>query len=167
MMLLVPVLSGREGSSFTNISIKLGMALAVIAGIILAARFVVPFLLHHVVRLRSQEVFIIFVVIVSLGTAWLTSRFGLSMALGAFIAGIVLAESEYSHQIVSDVMPFRDIFNSVFFISIGMLLSLGALAANLLTVLVWFGALVLGKAIIVLVVARLSGNSLAWGRWSG
>jgi len=160
MMMLVPVLSGREGSSFTNIAIKLGTALAVIAGVILAARFVVPFLLHHIVRLRSPEVFIIFVVLVSLGAAWMTSHFGLSMALGAFIAGIVLAESEYSHQIVSDVMPFRDVFNSVFFISIGMLLSLGSLAANLWTVIGWFGALVLGKAIIVLVVARLLGSSL-------
>jgi monovalent cation:H+ antiporter-2, CPA2 family len=160
MMLLVPVLSGREGSSFTNIALKLGTALAVVAGIILAARFVVPFLLHHIVNLRSPEVFIIFVVLVSLGTAWLTSHFGLSMALGAFIAGIVLAESEYSHQIVSDVMPFRDVFNSVFFISIGMLLSLGALLTNLLVVLGWFGALVVGKALIVLVVARLLGNSL-------
>jgi CPA2 family monovalent cation:H+ antiporter-2 len=167
MMLLVPVLSGKEGSSFTNIAIKLGTALAVIAGIILAARFVVPFLLHHVVRLRSQEVFIIFVVMVSLGTAWLTSHFGLSMALGAFIAGIVLAESEYSHQIVSDVMPFRDVFNSVFFISIGMLLSLGALAANLLTVLAWVVALILGKAIIVLVASRLLGNSLRVGAMVG
>jgi CPA2 family monovalent cation:H+ antiporter-2 len=160
MMLLVPVLSGREGSSFTNIAIKLGTAFAVIAGIILAARFVVPFLLHHIVRLRSPEVFIIFVVMVSLGTAWLTSHFGLSMALGAFIAGIVLAESEYSHQIVSDVMPFRDVFNSVFFISIGMLLSLSSLASNLSVVIEWFGALVLGKAIIVLAVTRLLGNSL-------
>ncbi|HEU0178259.1 MAG TPA: cation:proton antiporter [Blastocatellia bacterium] len=160
MMLLAPVLSGKEGSSFTIIAIKLGTALAVIAGIILAARFVVPFLLHRIVRLRSPEVFIIFVVMVSLGTAWLTSHFGLSMALGAFIAGIVLAESEYSHQIVSDVMPFRDVFNSVFFISIGMLLSLGPLAANLLVVIEWFGALVMGKAIIVFAVARLLGNSL-------
>ncbi len=167
MMLLVPVLSGKEGSSFTNIAIKLGTALAVIAGIILAARFVVPFLLHHIVRLRSPEVFIIFVVMVSLGTAWLTSHFGLSMALGAFIAGIVLAESEYSHQIVSDVLPFRDVFNSVFFISIGMLLSLGSLAANLPTVILLFGSLVLGKAMIVLVVARMLGNSLRVGTMVG
>jgi CPA2 family monovalent cation:H+ antiporter-2 len=167
MMLLVPVLSGSEGSSFANIAIKLGTALAVIAGVIMAARFVVPFLLHHVVSLRSQEVFIIFVVMVSLGTAWLTSRFGLSMALGAFIAGIVLAESEYSHQIVSDVMPFRDVFNSVFFISIGMLLSLGSLAPNLLTVLAWFGALVLGKTVIGLVVSCLLGGSLRVGTMVG
>jgi CPA2 family monovalent cation:H+ antiporter-2 len=106
-------------------------------------------------------------VLVSLGTAWLTSHFGLSMALGAFIAGIVLAESEYSHQIVSDVMPFRDVFNSVFFISIGMLLSLSSLSANLLTVLGWFGALVFGKAIITLAVARLLGNSLRVGTMVG
>jgi CPA2 family monovalent cation:H+ antiporter-2 len=160
MMLLVPVLSGREGSSITNIAIKLGTAAAVIAGIILAARIGMPFLLHYVVRLRSQEVFIIFVVLVSLGTAWLTSHFGLSMALGSFIAGIVLAESEYSHQIVSDVMPFRDVFNSIFFVSIGMLLSVGELAANLPTVLGWFGTLALGKTVLILVVARLLGNSL-------
>jgi CPA2 family monovalent cation:H+ antiporter-2 len=167
MMLLVPVLSGREGSSITNIAIKLGTAAAVIAGIILAARIGVPFLLHYVVRLRSPEVFIIFVVLVSLGTAWLTSHFGLSMALGSFIAGIVLAESEYSHQIVSDVMPFRDVFNSVFFVSIGMLLSLGALAADWPTVLGWFGALVFGKTVLVLVVARLLGNSLRVGTMIG
>lgn len=167
MMLLVPVLSGREGSSITNIGIKLGTAFAVIAGLILAARIVVPFLLHHIVRLRSPEVFIIFVVLVSLGTAWLTSHFGLSMALGSFIAGIVLAESEYSHQIVSDVMPFRDVFNSIFFISIGMLLSLGALLSNLPIVLLWFVALVLGKLLIIVLVVRLLGNSLRIATMAG
>jgi monovalent cation:H+ antiporter-2, CPA2 family len=160
MMLLVPILSGREGSSFANVAATLAAALAVVAAVILTARFVVPFLLARVVRLRSREVFIIFVVLVSLGTAWLTSHFGLSMALGAFIAGIVLAESEYSHQIVSDIMPFRDIFNSVFFVSIGMLLSVGFVAAHPLTVLLWAGALILGKAAIIILVVRLLGHAL-------
>ena len=72
-----------------------------VALIIVAARKVVPFLLHHIVRLRSPDLFIIFVVLMSLGTAWLTSQFGLSLALGAFIAGMVLSESEYSHQVVA------------------------------------------------------------------
>ncbi|MBA3443135.1 MAG: cation:proton antiporter [Pyrinomonadaceae bacterium] len=138
----------------------LGAALAAIAAIILAARFVVPYLLYHIVKLRSPEVFIIFVVLMSLGTAWLTSQFGLSLALGAFIAGMVLSESEYSHQIVADILPFRDVFNSVFFISIGMLLSLSALAADFLTVLAWVSALITGKAILVLAVVRLLGYSL-------
>lgn len=118
-MLLTPILSGQEGSSLSNIALRLGTALAVVVGIIVTARAVVPFLLGHIVRLRSPEVFIIFVVLVSLGTAWLTSLFGMSMALGAFVAGLVLPESEYSHQIVSDIMPFRDVFNSVFSFRLG------------------------------------------------
>lgn len=82
MMLLVPMLSGQQGASAANIALTLGKAAAVIAGIVFTARTVVPFLLFHIVRLRSPEVFIIFVVLVSLGAAWLTSHFGLSMALG-------------------------------------------------------------------------------------
>jgi monovalent cation:H+ antiporter-2, CPA2 family len=155
MMLLVPILSGQEGLSVANIALTIGKSVAVIGGIVFAARKIVPFLLYQVVRLRSSEVFIIFVVLVSLGTAWLTSHFGLSMALGAFIAGLVLSESEYSHQIVSDILPFRDVFNSVFFISIGMLLSLGLLAGNFPAVMIWLAAVIAGKAVIVAVVARL------------
>jgi CPA2 family monovalent cation:H+ antiporter-2 len=160
MMLMVPILSGRQGSSASNILITLGTALAAVAGIILMARFIVPRALYHIVRLRSPEVFVIFVVLVSLGTSWLTAQFGLSLALGAFIAGLVLSESEYSHQIVADILPFRDVFNGVFFISIGMLLSAGFLFTNLLTVLSWVAGLVIGKAVIVLLVVRLLGHPL-------
>ena len=160
MMLLVPVLSGKEGSSAGKIIFTLGSAFVAIAIILLTSRKIIPFLLHHIVRLRSSEVFIIFIVLVSLGTSWLTAQFGLSLALGAFIAGLVLSESEYSHQIVADILPFRDVFNSVFFISIGMLLSLGFLISNLLMVMVWVAGLLVGKAIIVALAVRLLGNSL-------
>ena len=160
MMLLVPVLGGREGTSAARVAATLGSALAAVAVIILAARKLVPFLLHHIVRLRSPDLFIIFVVLMSLGTAWLTSQFGLSLALGAFIAGMVLSESEYSHQIVADILPFRDVFNSIFFVSIGMLLSLSALWADLPVVLGWVAALTVGKAAVALVVVRLLGYSL-------
>lgn len=160
MMLLIPILSGREGTSAARITLTLGIAIAAIAIIIFAARTVVPYLLYHIVRLRSPEVFIISVVLLSLGTSWLTSQVGLSLALGAFIAGIVLSESEYSHQIVADILPFRDVFNSLFFMSIGMLLSLSALAADVFTVLGWVGALTLGKALLVLAVVRFLGYSL-------
>jgi CPA2 family monovalent cation:H+ antiporter-2 len=160
MMLLVPVLGGREGASASQVALALGSALAAVAAIILVSRKAVPYLLHHVVRLRSPDLFIIFVVLVSLGAAWLTSVFGLSLALGAFIAGMVLSESEYSHQVVADILPFRDVFNSVFFVSIGMLLSLSALWADLWVVLAWVCALTLGKAAVVLAVVRLLGYSL-------
>lgn len=152
MMLLVPILSGREGASPANIATKLGTAVAAVAIIMFSARKLIPFVLGHIVRLRSQEVFIIFVVLVSFGTSWLTAHFGLSLALGAFIAGVVLSESEYSHQIVADIMPFRDVFNSLFFISIGMLLSTGFFIAHLPMVLAWFAGLVLLKATIIIAV---------------
>jgi len=160
MMLLVPILSGKEGSSPSQIALTLGSAALTVAAVILTARIVVPFLLERIVNLRSPEIFIGFVVLVSLGTATLTAKLGLSLALGAFIAGLVLSESEYSHQIVSDILPFRDVFNSLFFISIGMLLSVGALISNLGTVILLFTSLVIGKALIILLVALLLGNSL-------
>jgi CPA2 family monovalent cation:H+ antiporter-2 len=160
MMLMITILSGREGTSAARIALTLGIAVAAIVFIIFTARYVVPYVLYHIIRLRSPEVFIVSVVLLSLGTSWLTSQAGLSLAIGAFIAGLVLSESEYSHQIIADILPFRDVFNSIFFISIGMLLSLSALAGDVSTVIVWVGALVLGKALIVLAVVRLLGNSL-------
>ena len=159
MMLLIPILSGREGSA-GKIALTLGIAVAAIGIIFFAARTIVPYLLYHIVRLRSPEVFIISVVLMSLGTSWLTLQAGLSLALGAFIAGIVLSESEYSHQIVADILPFRDVFNSLFFMSIGMLLSVSALWDDILIVLAWVSALTVGKALIVLAVVRLLGYSL-------
>ena len=159
MMLLVPVLSGREGSSIANILLKMATAIGVVAGIIIMARYLVPLMLHRIVRLRSSEIFILFVVLLSIGTAWLTSQFGLSMALGAFVAGVVLAESEYSHQIIADIMPFRDVFNSIFFVSIGMLLSVGFLAENLLQIAFLLMIAILGKAILALAVAAFLGYS--------
>ncbi|HWS52549.1 MAG TPA: cation:proton antiporter [Pyrinomonadaceae bacterium] len=160
MMLLVPLLGGGEGVPAARVLLTLGTAAGVVAFIVITSRKVVPYLLRHIVSLRSPEVFIISVVLLCLGTSWLTSHFGLSLALGAFIAGMVLSESEYSHQIVADILPFRDVFNSVFFISIGMLLSVSALWADLPTVAAWVVALVAGKAVVATVAVRALGQSL-------
>jgi monovalent cation:H+ antiporter-2, CPA2 family len=159
MMLMIPVLGGRNANSPGQVVTTFATAVAAIAVIILATRKVVPFLMQHIVRLRSPEVFIISVVFICLGTSWLTAQFGLSLALGAFIAGMVLSETEYSHQIIADILPFRDVFNSLFFISIGMLLSLSALAANAGVVVAWVVGIILGKALILLLVVRLLGYS--------
>ncbi len=85
-----------------------------------------PRVLHLVVRTRIREIFLIASLFICLGMALLTSSLGLSLALGAFLAGVIISESEYSHQVVSDILPFKDVFNSLFFISIGMLLHIGA-----------------------------------------
>ena len=157
MMLLVPILGGKGAASFGAIALTLGSSLLALVVIVVAAWFFVPVLLKYVVRLRSPEVFLLTVVLLSLGTAWVTSQFGLSLALGAFIAGMVLADSDYSHQITSEILPFRDVFNSIFFVSIGLLLSLAALYENILTVLLWLVFLFIGKALIIWLVVRFLG----------
>ena len=96
----------------------------------LAARRIVPFVLHQVVRLRNREILFLLVVLLCLGTAWITYSLGLSLALGAFLAGLIISESEYSHDIVTNIIPFRDYFSSIFFISIGMLLQTRYLASH-------------------------------------
>ncbi len=157
MMLLVPVLGGKDAASFGAVAAKLGGSLLGLIVIVVAAWLLVPIMLKQIVRLKSPEVLLLLVVLVCLGISFVTAQFGLSLALGAFIAGMVLADSDYSHQVTADILPFRDVFNSVFFVSIGMLLSLSALVENLFTVFLWVLLLVVGKALIVWAVIQLLG----------
>ncbi len=86
----------------------------------MVSRFVVPLMLYHVVKTHSRELFLISIVLICFGTAWLTSLAGLSLALGAFLAGLVISESEYGHQAFGEILPLKDIFGILFFVSIGM-----------------------------------------------
>jgi monovalent cation:H+ antiporter-2, CPA2 family len=157
MMLAVPILGGEDAASMTAIGWKLGGSLLALIVIVIAAGLLVPLLLRYVVQLKSPEVLLLTAVLVSLGTAWITSQFGLSLALGAFIAGMVLSESDYSHQVTADILPFRDVFNSLFFVSIGLLLSIVALIENIAAVAFWVVALIAGKTLIIWAVVRLIG----------
>jgi CPA2 family monovalent cation:H+ antiporter-2 len=157
MMLLVPVLGGKDAASFGAVAAKLGGSLVGLIVIIAAAWFLVPVMLKQIVRLKSPEVLLLLVVLLCLGISFVTAQFGLSLALGAFIAGMVLAESDFSHQVTADILPFRDVFNSIFFVSIGMLLSFSALVENAFTVFLWVVFLVVGKALIVWAVIQFLG----------
>src|SRR5439155_458675 len=84
-----------------------------------------------VARRRSHELFILNVLLITLGLAWLTDRAGLSLALGAFLAGMLIAETEYRHQVEEDIRPFREVLLGLFFVTIGMRLELGTVAASL------------------------------------
>ncbi|MEZ5426242.1 MAG: cation:proton antiporter [Pyrinomonadaceae bacterium] len=158
MMLLVPVLGGGEDASSAGaVAVSLGASILALVIIVAAAYFLIPVLLGRIVRLKSPEVFLLTVVFLGLGTAWITSQFGLSLALGAFIAGMVLADSDYSHQITAEILPFRDVFNSLFFVSIGLLLSVGSLIENAGAVLLLVISLMAGKALIIWGVVRVLG----------
>jgi len=159
MMLFLPLLSGQRTANLWYILKTLGLAAGSVLLIMLLARRVFPFLLQWLVTLRSREVFVSFAVLACLGTAWLTSQAGLSLALGAFIAGVVLSESEYSHQIVADILPFRDIFNGIFFVSIGMLLSLEVLTTTWPVVFGLVALIVVGKTLLAFAAIKALGRT--------
>ena len=130
MMLLTPILGGQSDGSALVILLTLGESVLVVALVIGASWYLVPKVLGHIVRSRSRELFLLTIIVSCLGIAWLSSLGGLSLALGAFIAGLVISESEYSHQAMAEVLPFRDSFNSLFFVSIGILMDWRVLLAH-------------------------------------
>lgn len=121
LMLFTPFLAGI-GEGLTGILAICAKATLVVLAAHYSARFAVPWVFKQVVRTRSRELFILAIIFIGVGTAWVTAQVGLSLALGAFIAGLAISESEYSHQALGDMIPFRDAFISLFFISVGMLL---------------------------------------------
>ncbi len=161
MMLLIPILSGTGGTSAGEVLVFAGKAVAIVAATLVLARRVVPAILERVVRTRSRDLFLLAVVTLCLAAAWAANSAGLSLALGAFLAGLLISESEYSHQALADILPFRDLFASFFFLSIGMLLDVPALAAEPLGL----GAAVLGVVAVKFLAAALAvlalGGSLA------
>jgi CPA2 family monovalent cation:H+ antiporter-2 len=147
MMLMTPLLGGKESEGTADIILTLLLSAVVVILIVIGARVAVPWLLEHIVRTRSRELFLLTIVVLGLGTAWLTSLVGLSIALGAFIAGLLISESEYSHQALAEVLPFRDSFNSLFFVSIGMLLDLRVLLEYPVLIMMFIPAVLVGKFI--------------------
>jgi CPA2 family monovalent cation:H+ antiporter-2 len=141
MMLLLPLLSGESENIGLTLLLLLLKGLLIVVFVYVSARYVVPKLLFLITRTGSKELFLISTLVICLATAWLTSSMGLSLSLGAFLAGLIISESEYNHQATSNIIPFREVFSSFFFVSIGMLLDLSFLGAHLIPILL-FTALV-------------------------
>jgi len=156
LMLLVPLL-GVGGLSFENFVLTIAKATAVVVTAHYGARYMIPWLLRHVVRARSRELFILCVLFIGFGTAWLTAEAGLSLALGAFIAGLAISESEYSQQVLGDIMPFRDAFMSIFFLSVGMLLDPAIMIEKPLVILMIVAATLLIKIFVSTAALRVMG----------
>jgi CPA2 family monovalent cation:H+ antiporter-2 len=155
MMLLAPALAG-QGEGVGALVRPLLTAAAVVAGALALARVVVPRALHLVAATRRRDLFVLAVVLVGAGIAWLTSLVGLSLALGAFLAGVVLAGSDYGHQALAETLALRDIFTSLFFVSVGMLLDPGVVFAEAGPVLGLVAAVLVGKTL----VASLAGLAM-------
>jgi len=165
-MLLIPMLSGVH-TGLREVATVLIKALMIITAVIISARSIVPKLLHQIVHTRMRELFVISIIFLCLGTAFLTYRLGLSLALGAFIAGLIISESEYSYQAISDILPFKDSFNGLFFISVGMLMDLGFLISHLPAVLSIVVAVLILKTLTTTGTAFLTGSNLRVSLHSG
>jgi K+:H+ antiporter len=160
MMALVPVLAARQAAEVLQVAGALVKSLAVVAVIVVSAQYLFPRLLRAVVGVRSRELFIIATLFFTLGTAWGASQLGLSLALGAFIAGVVISESEYAHQAMAAIIPFRDSFSSLFFMAIGMLIDVRYAATHAAVVLGVTAAILLGKVVAAGAAVRIMGFPL-------
>ncbi len=148
MMLLVPLLSGASENIGASFLILLAKGVLIIALVIASAKWVVPHVLYQIARTGNRELFLLSIVLICTAVAWLTAQAGLSLALGAFLAGLIVSETEYSHQALGNILPFRDVFASFFFISIGMLLDVAFLLKHPVIILLLTLGVLLFKAIL-------------------
>lgn len=147
MMMVIPFLTGNPGSFVQSVPLLILEAAGVILLVIIGTIWIVPRVLYRVARTRSNELFMLCIVVICLAMAWLTSSIGLSLALGAFLAGLIISESQYSYQALGSILPFRYVFTSFFFISIGMLLDVGFFMSHPALIIMAAIAFILIKAI--------------------
>ena len=146
MVLVVPMLGG-EGGSGGQIVLALGKALALIIAVLVVARRLMPPLLERVALTCAPELFLLTVIAICLGTAWLTSIAGVSLSLGAFLAGLVVSESRFSHHAFGEIMPLQILFSATFFVSVGMLLDVNFLIHHLPLVIAAVALVVVVKTV--------------------
>ena len=160
MMLVTPMLSGQSGDIAGELLLMLLKSAAILALVFAGAQWIVPFTFYHIARTRSRELFMLSTVGLCLAVAGITYTAHLSLALGAFLAGLIISESEYSHQAMANILPFRDVFTSFFFVSVGMLLDISYVAGHPALVLVSTAGLLLLKTVITGGAALLLGYPL-------
>ncbi|PTB89232.1 potassium transporter [Pseudidiomarina aestuarii] len=150
-LIVIPLLAATAGetSIWLNLAIAMGKGAGVVVVLMAIGKWVLPHIFKEIARLRTDELFVLATLLVALVAGGLTHLFGLSMALGAFLAGMMLGESKYKHQLEADIRPFRDILMGLFFITVGMQLDLTVFIENLHWIVL--GVLVVGtiKALVV------------------
>ena len=157
MIVLTPVIAGTADASPQALLLRFAGAIIAIAAVAATAGLVMPRLLHQVAKLRVRELSVLVGLLVCLAMAWFTGHLGFSLALGAFLAGILVSETEYSHQMIADIVPFRDVFASLFFMSVGMLVDLSAALDRLPLLLALTTGIVLMKTLLAAGAIRVAG----------
>ena len=167
MMLLTAFLAGKGLQVQGAVWLLILKGFALLALVLVCAKYVVPEVLYRVARTRSRELFSLTILVICFAVAFLTHQLGLSLALGAFLAGLIISETEYAHETMGNVIPFRDVFTSLFFVSIGMLMDVRFLFAQPGQIGLIAVAVMGLKSILVLLVVLLLGFPLRTGILAG
>ncbi len=154
MILAIPILSGSN-IPLEDLLTTLIQSIGIIVGVLVAARLIVPRILNFVAHTRQRQLFILSIFLICIGTAWLVTTSGASLAIGAFLAGLVVSGSEYRQQALADMISFREVFASLFFVSVGMLLAPLVFIENIVLILILLAVLIIGKALIVFITALI------------
>jgi CPA2 family monovalent cation:H+ antiporter-2 len=157
MLALLPLLSGAQGDLVPSLVRSIGVSVLALAAVIVVGTRLVPRVLFLLAQSGSRELFIMAVVVIALGTGLASQQAGLSFALGAFLAGIVVAESEFEGQVLAQIIPLRDLFASVFFVAVGMMVDPPFLLAHIGIVLTMVAALVVGKLLVTIIAMMVAG----------
>ena len=160
MMLMVPILSGTGGEVSAHLLELVAKGAIIVLVVVVGMQWLVPWLLARVASTRSDELFLLGIAVICFGVASLTHLLGMSVALGAFLAGLIISESEYSHRALGNVMPFRDVFTSFFFVSIGMLLDIGFAMDHVFVVIGAVTGVLMLKAVVAAAVTLILGLPL-------
>jgi len=150
MVLIFPLLGGGLEIDANSMLLAAGKGILVISGILLFGKFILHRLMFSVVRTRSRELMLMTTLGLCLAVALITSQLGLSLSLGAFLAGLMLAESEYSLNTLESILPFKEVFSSIFFISVGMLLDVNFFFTHLPMIILFAAVIVLAKIFMVI-----------------
>ncbi|WP_188422343.1 monovalent cation:proton antiporter family protein [Oxalicibacterium solurbis] len=160
LLILVPALADHSDGLATTLLLAAGKAVVVLLLLLFVGHKILRSWFRIVVKRRSQELFMLNLLLITLGAAWITEMAGLSLALGAFVAGMLIAETEYKHQVEEDIKSFRDVLLGLFFITIGMLLNVRLVAEHWFLVLLLLTIPVLLKCILIVLLARVFGAPL-------
>jgi CPA2 family monovalent cation:H+ antiporter-2 len=161
LLIIIPALATAPSDMYSTLAFATLKAVGVLLVLLVFGQRVMRSWFHVVARQKSSELFMLNVLLMTLGLAYVTERAGLSLALGAFVAGILIAETEYRYQVEEDIKPFRDVLLGLFFVTIGMKLDVASVFSDLGWVLLVLFALVVLKVLVVAGLARaLEGD---WG----
>jgi CPA2 family monovalent cation:H+ antiporter-2 len=159
MMLFTPLIAGEDEAIVIEVLSLVVKSVIVVVLTVISARYLVPPLLHQVAKTKNKELFLLTTITLCFAVAFLTNLAGLSLALGAFIAGLIISESPYSYQATSSILPFRELFTSIFFISVGMLLDVSFFINHVAVILLLVIIVFIVKSIVVATAMKLIHNT--------